>query len=227
MTGEDARRETFGRSVQLRPSAHLKRSLIFKEMIVILSCHGYGGLSFVARRKRKIMPLENGSFFRVSRCNFNKSWISGRARGMRGWKREIVAGGTACEFGIPRAHRCLGLIYRRAVIYTYDLRIFSLSLPPPFFFRFENETINEWKSILFHLIRAPDKNQVIKKRNFPNSILKEIISPRAPSCIPYAQIRFPKQLFCRSQSLFRGILSPLKFIFNHFSAHVAGNQITG
>lgn len=130
MTGEDARRETFGRSVQLRPSAHLKRSLIFKEMIVILSCHGYGGLSFVARRKRKIMPLENGSFFRVSRCNFNKSWISGRARGMRGWKREIVAGGTACEFGIPRAHRCLGLIYRRAVIYTYDLRIFSLSLSP-------------------------------------------------------------------------------------------------
>lgn len=103
----------------------------------------------------------------------------------------------------------------------------SLSLPPLFFFRFENETINEWKSILFHLIRAPDKNQVIKKRNFPNSILKETISPRAPSCIPYAQIRFPKQLLCRSQSLFRGILSPLKFIFNHFSAHVAGNQITG
>lgn len=68
---------------------------------------------------------------------------------------------------------------------------------------------------------------VIKKRNFPNSILKETISPRAPSCIPYAQIRFPKQLLCRSQSLFRGILSPLKFIFNHFSAHVAGNQITG
>lgn len=37
-----------------------------------------------------------------------------------------MAGGTACEFGIPRAHRCLVLIYRRAVIYTYDLRIFSL-----------------------------------------------------------------------------------------------------
>lgn len=66
----------------------------------------------------------------------------------------------------------------------------SLSLPPPFFFRFENETINEWKSILFHLIRAPDKNQVIKKRNFPNSILKETIS-----CIQLHPIRansFPK-----------------------------------
>lgn len=99
----------------------------------------------------------------------------------------------------------------------------SLSLPPLFFFRFENETINEWKSILSALRRKI----VIKKRNFPNSILKETISPRAPSCIPYAQIRFPKQLLCRSQSLFRGILSPLKFIFNHFSAHVAGNQITG
>lgn len=99
----------------------------------------------------------------------------------------------------------------------------SLSPPPPFFFRFENETINEWKSILSALRRKI----VIKKRNFPNSILKETISPRAPSCIPYAQIRFPKQLLCRSQSLFRGILSPLKFIFNHFSAHVAGNQITG
>lgn len=99
---------------------------------------------------------------------------------------------------------------------------YFLSLSP-FFFRFENETINEWKSILSALRRKI----VIKKRNFPNSILKETISPRAPSCIPYAQIRFPKQLFCRSQSLFRGILSPLKFIFNHFSAHVAGNQITG
>lgn len=58
-----------------------------------------------------------------------------------------MAGGTACEFGIPRAHRCLVLIYRRAVIYTYDLRIFSLSLS-----FFKNETINE-KSILFHFIR--------------------------------------------------------------------------
>lgn len=99
---------------------------------------------------------------------------------------------------------------------------YFLSLSP-FFFRFENETINEWKSILSALRRKI----VIKKRNFLNSILKETISPRAPSCIPYAQIRFPKQLLCRSQSLFRGILSPLKFIFNHFSAHVAGNQITG
>lgn len=77
------------------------------------------------------------------------------------------------------------------------------------------------------ILSALRRKIVIKKRNFPNSILKETISPRAPSCIPYAQIRFPKQLLCRSQSLFRGILSPLKFIFNHFSAHVAGNQITG
>lgn len=200
MTGEDARRETFGRSVQLRPSAHLKRSLIFKEMIVILSCHGYGGLSFVARRKRKIMPLENGSFFRVSRCNFNKSWISGRARGMRGWKREIVAGGTACEFGIPRAHRCLGLIYRRAVIYTYDLRIFSLSLSPLPFSSVSRTKRSTNGNPSCSILSALRRKIVIKKRNFPNSILKETISPRAPSCIPYAQIRFPKQLLCRSQS---------------------------
>lgn len=65
---------------------------------------------------------------------------------------------------------------------------YFLSLSP-FFFRFENETINEWKSILFHLIRARIKI-VIKKRNFPNSILKETIS-----CTQLHSIRansFPK-----------------------------------
>lgn len=146
-TGEDAGRETFGRSVQLRPSAHLKRSLIFKEMIVILSCHGYGGLSFVARRKRKIMPLENGSFFRVSRCNFNKSWISGRARGMRGWKREGRDSGgrnsLRIRYTASTSLPCINLSSRR---YLHVRPSYFLSLS--FFFQKRND---QRKKI--HLIR--------------------------------------------------------------------------
>lgn len=150
-TGEDAGRETFGRSVQLRPSAHLKRSLIFKEMIVILSCHGYGGLSFVARRKRKIMPLENGSFFRVSRCNFNKSWISGRARGMRGWKREGRDSGgrnsLRIRYTASTSLPCINLSSRR-YLHVRPSYFLPLSLSLLFFFRKRND---QRKKI--HLIR--------------------------------------------------------------------------
>ena len=174
-TRESGGRETFGRSVQLRPSAHLKRSLIFKEMIVILSCHGYGGLSFVAgavEERTEHNAAGKRSFFRVSRCNFNKSWISGWANmeWMRGGRamgqgfEEQLANLVYHESGAPSTLRWINLSSRHH-LHVRPLRLhFSSSFLPLFLFSVSTGSLSRTTPTPLSIFRSDSAFPVIGDR---------------------------------------------------------------
>lgn len=91
-------------------------------MIVILFCHGYRRI-VVVRAQTEVGGGEDNaagkrSFFRVSRCNFNKSWISGRRGVGRGEGVEQLANSVHRRPRVPTGRQCIELIYRRAIVYT-------------------------------------------------------------------------------------------------------------